>query len=96
MGISAYPSLMDGGTVTAPNFGFFNPAGEWDVENKGVAPDVEIETDPKLWRAGRDPQLEKAVEIVMDELKRNPPKRPKRPAYPDYFKGEKVPGVSGE
>ena len=36
VGISQYPTLMDGGNVTAPNFGFFNPDGQWDVENKGV------------------------------------------------------------
>ena len=36
VGISQYPALMDGGNVTAPNFGFFNPAGQWDVENKGT------------------------------------------------------------
>ena len=48
VGISQYPTLMDGGNVTAPNFGFFNPEGQWDVENKGVKPDVEVEMDPKL------------------------------------------------
>jgi tricorn protease len=86
VGISGYPPLMDGGMVTAPSFAFFNPNGTWDVENKGVAPDVEVEHDPYLVRSGRDPQLERAVELVLEELKKNPPKEPKRPAYPNYHK----------
>ena len=59
VGISQYPPLMDGGNVTAPNFGFFNPAGQWDVENKGTPADVEVDMDPKLVQEGHDPQLEK-------------------------------------
>ena len=47
VGVSQYPPLMDGGNVTAPNFGFFNPEGQWDVENNGDAPDVEVETGPE-------------------------------------------------
>jgi tricorn protease len=43
--------------VTAPHFAFYSPEGEWEVENHGVAPDIEVEMDPKLWRNGRDPQL---------------------------------------
>ena len=58
IGVSQYPALMDGGNVTAPNFGFFSPEGQWDVENHGVAPDVEVEMDPKLVGEGHDPQLE--------------------------------------
>jgi tricorn protease len=85
VGVSQYPTLMDGGTVTAPNFAFFNPAGEWDVENKGVAPDVEVDMDPKSVKEGHDPQLEKAVAIAMEQMKSNPVPQPKRPsAYPNY------------
>jgi len=64
--------------------------GEWEVENVGVAPDIETELDPASWRAGRDLQLEKAVEWLLDELKKNPPKEYKRPAYPDYHKGTPI------
>jgi tricorn protease len=84
VGISLYPTLMDGGNVTAPNFGFFNPAGEWDVENKGVAPDVEVEMDPKAVKEGKDPQLERAVAIALEQLKQHPVPQPKRPPYPNY------------
>ncbi|HNG94717.1 MAG TPA: PDZ domain-containing protein, partial [Acidobacteriota bacterium] len=86
VGIGGYPVLMDGGSVTAPHFAFYTPEGQWEVENHGVAPDVEIELDPKLWRQGRDLQLEKAVEWLLAELKKNPPKEYRRPAYPNYHK----------
>jgi tricorn protease len=87
VGIFSVPQLMDGGGVTAPNAAIYGLNGEWEVENKGVAPDIEVEFDPKEWRAGRDPQLEKAVEVVMDALKKNPRPQYKRPAYPNYHTG---------
>jgi tricorn protease len=76
--------LLDGGFTGTPNLAFYNTNGTWDVENHGVPPDIEVEYDPKAVREGHDPQLEKAVEIVMDLLKKNPLPTPKRPAYPNY------------
>ena len=90
IGIGGYPELMDGGGVTAPHFAFYNTKGEWDVENHGVPPDVEVEMSPKLWRQGRDAQLEKAVQVVLDQLQKSPIKTAERPAYPNYHKGEKA------
>jgi tricorn protease len=84
VGIGGYPRLMDGGTVTAPHFAHWFASGKWEVENYGVAPDVEVELDPQSWRGGRDPQLEKAVALVLEALKENPPVKPPRPAYPNY------------
>jgi tricorn protease len=84
IGVSEYPPLMDGGNVTAPNFGFFSPEGQWDVENRGVAPDVEVEMDPKLVSEGHDPQLERAVAMTLQLLEKNPPAVPRRPEFPDY------------
>jgi tricorn protease len=81
--IGAAP-LIDGGFVSSPNVAFYNLEGSWDVENAGVPPDIEVEQDPFLWRQGRDPQLEKAVEAVLAELKKNPPPVFKKPAYPNY------------
>ncbi len=95
VGIGGYPSLMDGGSVTAPNFAFYTPEGKWDIENRGVAPDIEIDLDPKAWREGRDVQLEKAVNWVMEELKKNPPKPVQRPPYPDYHKANPIAPASG-
>jgi tricorn protease len=84
VGIGGYPVLIDGGTVTAPRMALYDLNGKWEVENVGIAPDVEIQHDPKLVRQGRDPQLEKAVELVMAELKKNPPKDYAIPPYPKY------------
>jgi tricorn protease len=86
VGIFGFPPLMDGGSVTAPNLAFYNLEKQWEVENHGVAPDVEVEMDPALVRQGRDPQLEKAVELVSEALKKNPPVKHERPAYPNYQK----------
>jgi len=82
IGIYDYPILMDGGGVTAPRIAIFSPDGEWEVENEGVPPDIEVEMTPKLVIEGQDPQLEKAVEVVLEELKRNPVKKVPRPPYP--------------
>jgi tricorn protease len=78
--------LIDGGNVAMPNLAFYNLEGAWDVENNGVAPDFEVMMDPKLVREGHDPQLEKAVEVVMERLKKNPVNYGKRPEYPNYHK----------
>jgi tricorn protease len=87
VGIYDYPALMDGGMVTAPRVAFYNLQGEWDVENFGTPADIEIELDPKAWREGRDTQLEKAVETVMEQLKKNPTPKYQRPAWPNYNNG---------
>jgi tricorn protease len=84
VGIYDYPPLMDGGGVTAPRVAFYNTKAEWDVENQGVPPDIEVEFSPQAWRQGRDPQLEKAVEVLLEELKKHPLPEGKRPAFPNY------------
>ncbi len=84
VGISGYPQLLDGGFVTAPRWGLYGTQGEWEVENVGIAPDILVEQDPALMRAGRDPQLEKAVEVALEQLKTKPPARFTRPPYPDF------------
>jgi tricorn protease len=89
VGTGDYPALLDGTLVTAPHLAIWFPSGQWEVENRGVAPDIDVEMDPQAWRAGRDPQLEKAVAVVLEELKKPQPPKPKRPAYPNYHrKGE--------
>ncbi|RMG34955.1 MAG: protease [Methanobacteriota archaeon] len=69
VGIWDVPPLIDFGFITAPRGGFYDTNGEWRVENEGVAPDIEVDMDPKLMSQGRDPQLEKAVEVCLDILK---------------------------
>ena len=92
VGIYDYPQLIDGGSVTAPRVGFWTADGKWLIENEGVAPDYEVEMDPFLWRQGRDPQLEKAVAVVMEQMKAKPWKRPTRPPYPNK---SRLPGGGG-
>lgn len=84
VGASMY-QLIDGGQFRVPDWGWYDPVtGTWLLENRGVTPDYEIEIMPPDWRAGRDPQLEKAVQLAMDALKKTPAKTPKRPAFPVY------------
>jgi len=86
VGIGGYPPLIDGGSVTAPRWGIWFPNGRWDVENRGVGPDVEVEFDPKAVREGKDPQLDKAIEYVTSELAKHPVTHPKHPPFPNYYK----------
>jgi tricorn protease len=82
VGVLGFPTLMDGAVVTSPNLGFWTPDEGFGVENVGVPPDVDVEQTPADVAAGHDPQLEKAIEIAMAELKRNPPQKPQRPPMP--------------
>ncbi|MGH9764057.1 MAG: PDZ domain-containing protein, partial [Blastocatellia bacterium] len=88
VGITGYPTLIDGGSVTAPSLAFFTTEGHWGIENEGVAPDIEVEMDPKAWREGRDPQLEKAVQVLLEDLKEHPSPKPTVPSFPDYYKAQ--------
>jgi tricorn protease len=82
VGILGFPVLMDGGNVTAPDLAIFTDEG-WVVENQGVPPDVEVEQDPAAVAAGKDPQLDRAIEVVLEALAKNPPpKAPDRPPFP--------------
>ena len=82
VGTLGFPVLMDGGAITAPNLAIWTAEEGWVVENEGVAPDIEVEQTPADVMAGRDPQLEKAIEVALQALKTKPPVDPKRPAYP--------------
>jgi tricorn protease len=86
VGIYNYPPLMDGGGVTAPRVAIFGLHSEYEVENHGIAPDIEVENDPASVAAGHDPQLEKAVQVTLDALKAHPVVIPGPPPYPNYQK----------
>ncbi|HXB90950.1 MAG TPA: PDZ domain-containing protein, partial [Puia sp.] len=81
VGILGFPEFIDGGGVTAPNVGIWTKEG-FVVENVGVAPDVEVEQIPSEVIRGNDPQLQKAIEIAMQQLQQNPQTDPVRPPYP--------------
>jgi len=82
VGALGFPGLMDGGSVTAPNLALWTEDEGWTVENAGVPPDIEVEQTPAEVIAGRDPQMERAIQVILEELKKNPPRQPKRPPYP--------------
>jgi len=87
VGISGNPGLIDGGSVTAPTFGFYETNGTWGIEGHGVDPDIEVIDDPALMVGApavvADPQLDTAIELMQAEIQRNPYVPPKRPESPD-------------
>jgi len=84
IGIGGYPQLIDGGRITAPRWAIYGLNGQWEVENHGVPPDYEVEMDPKAVHDGHDPQLEKAVALVLELLKQQPAKQFQLPPFPVY------------
>ena len=82
VGIRGFPPLLGGGYVTVPEFAPFSMKGEWIMENYGVDPDIEVDNLPDQVISGRDPQLEKAIEMIMKKLEEEPKKLPERPPYP--------------
>ena len=83
IGISGAPGLIDGGGVTVPTFRMYTPDGDWFAEGYGVEPDIEVVGDPGALARGRDPQLERAIEVALQQLEEQPPARPQRPARED-------------
>ncbi len=85
------PVLVDGGTMIAPRGGFFTREGKWAVENEGTAPDIDVENWPKDQIAGRDAQLEKAVEEGLRLLALKPVQRLTTEPAPPTWGARKVP-----
>ena len=83
VGWGGEPRFVDGGFISAPSTGFYNPAGQWDVENIGVAPDIEVEQTAADLNAGRDPQLERGVAEALRLLKEHPVELRPEPPAPD-------------
>jgi tricorn protease len=85
-GIRGEIRLMDGGYITRPEFSLYGLDSQWVIENRGVAPDIEVDNRPDLVIAGHDPQLEEAIEILWQEIREHPktlpPRPPDLPAYP--------------
>jgi len=89
------PLLMDGTRVSAPDAGIW-AEDEWVAENKGIAPDIEVDQDPALVRQGRDPQLERAIAYLLDEMKKTPALKKSHPPFSDYQKAKKSPSQQFE
>ena len=82
IGLSGNPALVDGGTLTTPTFRFLTTEGQWAVEAEGVAPDIEVIDRPDALAKGQDPTLEKGIELLLQELQKNPPKKVVVPPIP--------------
>jgi tricorn protease len=80
IGIDGRYSLVDGTRVTQPRYASWFDDSGWDVENQGVEPDIEVVTTPQDHAAGRDPQLERAVDLALERLAERPAARPPDPA----------------
>ncbi|MEY4827117.1 MAG: hypothetical protein RLZZ288_668, partial [Planctomycetota bacterium] len=78
IGIEGDKPFVDGGMATQPGWGHWTPSRGYAMENQGVAPDIEVEITPADRAAGRDPQLDKAIETLSGKLpaKRFVPPRP--------------------
>jgi tricorn protease len=85
-GIRGNIPLMDGGYITRPEFAMYGLDSKWIIENRGVQPDIVVENRPEQVVSGKDPQLEKAIEVVMKQIQEHPktlpPRPPDLPAYP--------------
>jgi tricorn protease len=79
--------LVDGGVISVPNYGMFTPDGKWVIEGPGVSPDIDIESDPNAFAKGVDPQMDKAIEVLMDQIRRKPTTWPMPPPDPQRIKG---------
>lgn len=82
VGVSQFIEMIDGATITAPDYRIYNEKGEWVVENEGVTPDIIIDIDSKKYSEGYDTQLMKAVEVVMKKISEEPRQWPQHKPYP--------------
>jgi tricorn protease len=82
VGISPYHELADGTTTTQPEYSFWFVDAGWHVENYGTDPDVEVDIAPHDSAAGRDPQMETGLRLILEAIEKAP-KRPEFPPYPD-------------
>ena len=74
--------LVDGGSVSVPNYGAWRPDTGWIIEDSGVKPDYDVASDPNAFAAGKDPQLDKAIAYLLEELRKHPVVRPAQPKDP--------------
>lgn len=82
IGITSRGPLLDGGVVNVPEFGNTEPGNEWTIEGHGVDPDIVVENDLASLLQGRDPQLEKGVEVLLEQIAQQPRPWPVPPPAP--------------
>jgi tricorn protease len=82
VGVSMFIPLIDGGSLTAPDYRVYDAKGDWIVENEGVRPDVEVELDSAAMMKGRDVQLDKGIELLLAKIKAEPRPWPQHAPFP--------------
>jgi tricorn protease len=82
VGILNRQTTIDNGSVEQSNNAFYNEEGKWLVENHGADPDITVDNDPASVMAGKDPQLEAAIQAALKKIKEHPFSFPPVPAYP--------------
>ena len=87
VGILGTPGTLDGAFWTAPNIGFWTPEEGYGIENVGIPPDIQVEQWPAEVAAGDDPQLDRAIEVILQQLRDNPPTERTRPPFPNRVRG---------
>ena len=85
VGIRGSLPFIDGGSLTRPEFAPFDEKGNWVIEGYGVDPDIVIDNDPAREFEGIDDQLNKAIEVILEQMK-DYPDIPEIPAWPDKTK----------
>jgi tricorn protease len=83
IGIWPRHALVDGTVTTQPEFSFWFTDVEWGVENYGTDPDIEVDITPQDYVAGKDPQMEKALAVILQQLEENPPRLPEFNNWPN-------------
>jgi tricorn protease len=76
IGIWPRMPLADGTITTQPEFSFWFQDVGWRVENYGTDPDIEVDVTPQDYAQGKDPQLERGIEVILKRLEESPPVRP--------------------
>jgi tricorn protease len=82
IGITDRGPLLDGGVVNVPEFGNTEPGDAWTIEGHGVDPDIVVENDVTSLLQGRDPQLEKGIEVLLEQIAKDPRPLPQAPPAP--------------
>lgn len=87
VGIRGSLPFVDGGSLTKPEFAHYDAQGkQWIIEGYGVDPDIVVDNDPSKEYIGNDEQLNKAIEVILEELKKYPDELPQIPPFPDKTK----------
>jgi len=75
--------VEDNGIATAAETGVYGPEGKWLIEGHGVDPDIVVDDLPHATFEGKDAQLDAALKLLEDEIRKDPRPVPKAPPYPD-------------